>query len=198
MLNYPPPISTSSDSNKSIAGLKQPGRMFLKFQKGSDAGSSFERPCLLWTDGPDASYTVELFDIHSIRNPTLFELDDYTFAIPSRSFVVSTGDMFLMFEATDASQTTRVMTALQKIISRLAMKILMGDDGWMVQMMLSSSPAGRGSMAGGHYLENADPHSMTNVTNLLVEKTTAVPMKQTRERRSRMRLSSTYHAAHAV
>jgi len=213
LLNDPP---TSSESD--VPRLNRSGKMFLQFgtTARSDGLGKFEDPRLLWTDGQDVSYTLELLDIQSIRQPSPLELDiSYPFAIPAHSFFLTTtnniisndvnksnsnesdahfGHTSLLFEAVDELQMTRVTTALRGIIGKLAKKIILGENDWVVQMMSASSvPGGRAVMSDTlDDLEGSSvvPRAMADVTDHLVKKTTL--MKRAQERRSKLR-SKTRH-----
>jgi len=188
MLSDPPPISGNRYNHSEAAGLKQPGNMVLLYGNQSNPGS--KQPCLVWTDGSDLSYTIELLDIMSIRKPTLFELDCYVFAIPAQSFVISTPKTTLSFEASSESEATDVIVALQKITSRLARKIALGEDDWMVQMLPRSSSMARKEISSlaKELFKNVVPHAKTDVTHLLSENTSSVPTKKVPERRIKKRV----------
>ena len=166
--------------------------MFLQF--GSRVNKTYEQPRLLWTDGQDVSYTLELLDISSIRQPALYELESYyPFSIPANSFFVSTnGGTSLLFEAVDDVQMRRITSALQGIVARLAKKIVMGEQDWVCQMMLSSAGGESGQISSMNELEEMVPNAMADVTDHLVKKTTLVHektklMQQAHERRNRLR-----------
>lgn len=193
LLNDPPTSESTSPR------LNRSGKMFLQFGTRTVDDGNFEHPRLLWTDGQDVSYTLELLDIQSIRPPDMFELEEsnYPFAIPNHSFFVTTnGGTELLFEAVDELQMIRVTTSLRGIIGRLAKKIVMGENDWVVQMMLASV---RGVTQSLEELEAEAPYAMVDVTDQLVKKTTTASttsnmsglMRQAQERRNRMR--STRH-----
>lgn len=90
---------------------------------------------------------------------------------------------------------TRVTTALKGIVSRLARKIIMGENDWIVQMMLASSVGGQ-LQHSLEEIENVLPYAMADVTDHLVTKTTL--MTQALDCRSRMRLQTRGHSAMAL
>ena len=110
--------------------LNRKGKLFLKFgktQSSSDFSKTSYNPQLVWTDGYDVSYTIELFDIQSIRQPMLNETEEeYPIAMEELSFFVSTySGISLLFEAGDEMELIRVVAALKGIVSRLVKKIIM-------------------------------------------------------------------------
>ena len=111
--------------------LNRKGKLFLKFgpktQSSSDFSKTLYNPQLVWTDGYDVSYTIELFDIQSIRQPMLNETEEeYPIAMEELSFFVSTySGISLLFEAGDEMELIRVVAALKGIVSRLVKKIIM-------------------------------------------------------------------------
>ena len=126
--------------------------------------------------------------------------DSYPFTIPAHSFFLTTNDnnnddgndngtSSLLFEAVDELQMIRVTTALRGIIGKLARRIILGENDWLVQMMLASSSPVDGGPATSISLEdledNVVPCAMADMTDHLVRKTTL--MKQAQERRSKIR-----------
>ena len=99
------------------------------------------------------------------------------------------GTSSLLFEAVDELQMIRVTTALRGIIGKLARRIILGENDWVVQMMLASSSPVDGGPATSISLEdlegNVVPCAMADMTDHLVRKTTL--MKQAQERRSKIR-----------
>jgi len=189
LLNDPPASGTSGPR------LNRAGKMFLQYGTRSAEDGSFERPRLLWTDGHDVSYALELLDVRAIRPPEPSELEGtYPFAAPDRSFFISTSDgAALLFEALDGVQMTRVTSALRGIIGRLAKKIVMGENDWVVQMMLASVTGGAAQSL--EEVEGEAPRAMADAAEGLISRTTGL-MRQAQERRSRLR--STRHATTAT
>ena len=110
--------------------LNRKGKLFLKFgktQSSSDFSKTSFNPQLVWTDGHDVSYTIELFDIQSIRQPMLNETEEeYPILMEELSFFVTTyGGTSLLFEAGDEMELIRVVVALKGIVGRLVKKIVM-------------------------------------------------------------------------
>jgi len=198
LLNDPPTAQNNTPR------LNRSGKMILQFgTQSSNGDGKFEHPHLLWTDGHDVSYMLELLGIQSIRKPSAFELEDsYPFAIPAHSFFLTTnsnnddgndnGTSSLLFEAVDELQMIRVTTALRGIIGKLAKKIILGENDWVVQMMLASSSPVSGGPSTSISLEDLEggvvPCAMADMTDNLVKKTTL--MKQAQERRSKIRQRS--------
>ena len=158
--------------------------MFLKFGNTQPSGQ-FDHPQLCWADDNDANsyYHLELLSIQSVRKPTMFELENYTQAIPAHSFLVVTTDgTSLVFEAVDEVQMNRVSSALKWIISRLAKKIIIGEIDWIVQMMVA---AAGGVQNFDMDLESVVPDVKADCTDHLVKKTTLIGQAQ--KRRSHLR-----------
>ena len=116
--------------------LNRKGKLFLKFGKtqsstshdhGKKTTTAYDHPQLVWTDGYDVSYTIELFDIQSIRQPMLNETEEeYPILMEELSFFVTTyGGTSLLFEAGDEMELIRVVVALKGIVGRLVKKIVM-------------------------------------------------------------------------
>lgn len=187
LLNESPAALRNTGDSKQQRRL---GKMFLQFGTTQSNGQ-FDHPQLCWTDDKDANsyHHLELLSIQSVRQPTMFELENYTQAIPAHSFLLVTTDgTSLVFEAVDEVQMNRVSSALKGIISRLAKKILMGENDWMVQMMVAA--------AGGVQnlemdLESLLPNAMADFTDHLVKKTTL--MGQAQKRRSHLRSTRGQH-----
>ena len=123
LLNDPPDRSNGPRLNRK-------GKLFLKFgktQSSSDFSKTSFNPQLVWTDGHDVSYTIELFDIQSIRQPMLNETEEeYPILMEELSFFVTTyGGTSLLFEAGDEMELIRVVVALKGIVGRLVKKIVM-------------------------------------------------------------------------
>mmetsp|Transcript_1198 Transcript_1198/g.2995 ORF Transcript_1198/g.2995 Transcript_1198/m.2995 type:complete len:865 (-) Transcript_1198:165-2759(-) len=204
LFNDPPPTSETMYQGPR---LHRTGKMFLQFGvRGDNSGipGEFEQPRLFWTDGQSVSHSLELLDIASIRPPHPYELEgSYPFAIPDHSFFLFTNDgTTLLFEAVDEVQMIRVTTALRGIIGRLAKKIVMGENDWLVQMMMASvgcrgHEGGNGDSSGGgpqqqqrsslDGTEDNVPGAMADITDHLVRKQTSGLMRQAQERRSRLR-----------
>lgn len=133
-LNIPP------NKRRKMASHKRKGKLFLRF--GTRNSGKFEAPCFVWKDAVEESTpTMEgfsLFDISSIRKPSVFELDSFPMATADSSFFISKcdGDS-LLFEAIDNVQMTRVSSALKGIVAKMTRCIIMGDDAWMTQMLTS-------------------------------------------------------------
>lgn len=189
-LNDPP---TSEQPTR----LNRNGKMFLQFgeRNSSAINQVYNHPQLVWTDGNDVSYTLELLDIQSIRPPTFGELDEhYPFSVEEHSFFITThSGISLLFEAVDELQMTRIVSGLQGIAGRLAKKIIMGENDWIVQMMLTSVGVS-GEVKSLDELEQDMPQAFCNVTDHFVDKTTTLTlqkptgiMKGAYERRSRLR-----------
>lgn len=172
--------------------------------------SEFEHPRLVWTDGQAVTYSLELLDIVSIRSPDPNELKNkkggtyYPFSNAQNSFFVSTHDgTTLLFEAGDEMQMIQITTALRGIIGRLAKKIVMGENDWLVQMMLASvgdmggpNPLSQQQFISGgldKVVEEDVPHAMADVTDHLVGKQTTGLMRSAQERRSRLRSTRQQH-----
>ena len=158
--------------------------MFLKFGNAQPNGQ-FDHPQLCWADDNDANsyYHLELLSIQSVRKPTMFELENYTQAIPAHSFLVVTTDgTSLVFEAVDEAQMNRVSSALKWIIARLAKNIIMGENDWMIQMMVA---AAGGVQNFDMDLESVVPDVKADCTDHLVKKTTLIGQAQ--KRRSHLR-----------
>lgn len=103
-----------------------------------------------------------LFDISSIRKPSVFELDSFPMASVDSCFFVSRCDgNSLLFEAIDNVQMTRVSSALKGIVTKMTRSIIMGDDTWITQMLASVHGG-----AGDEYLVTAT----TDVTDHLIKK----------------------------
>ena len=190
----------TSFSAHTTARPRRSGRMFLRFGTRSEINGLFEHPSLLWTDGHGLSHGLQLLNIQSIRPASSPELKDtYPVANPARSFFVTThnnahdhsedgvndnGTTSSLFEAVDKLQMIRVTAALRGIIGRLAKKIIMGENDWMIEMMLarSSLPSSGG---GANSRVIGVPCAMTDVTDHLVKRTAL--MKDAHERRRKIR-----------
>ena len=111
--------------------LDRRGKLFLKFEKTTSSKKTvYDHPQLVWiSDGNDndVSYTIELFDIQSIRQPMQNEVEEqYPTAIKGLGFFVTTyGGVSLLFEAGDEMELVRVVVALKGIVGRLVKKIVM-------------------------------------------------------------------------
>ena len=135
----------------------------------------------------------------------MFDLEDSDpFAIPTHSFFVTMNSSnndngndnrtSLLFKAMDELQMTHVTTALRGIIGRLARKIIMGENDWVVQMMLAMSLAA-GPLPGGGpattiSLEDLEGSmilcAMADMMDHFVKKT--MLMTRAQERQSKIRL----------
>lgn len=102
----------------------------------------------------------------------------------SKDGVNDNGTTSSLFEAVDKLQMIRVTAALRGIIGRLAKKIIMGENDWMIKMMLamSSLPSSGG---GANPRVIGVPYAMTDVTDHLVKRTAL--MKDAHERRRKIR-----------
>ncbi len=123
-----------------MASQKRKGKLFLRF--GTRSSGKFEEPCFVWKDAiEDSNPAIEgfsLFDISSIRKPSVFELDNFPMAIADSSFFISKCDgESLLFEAIDNVQMTRVSSALKGIVAKMTRYIIMGHDAWMTQILAS-------------------------------------------------------------
>ncbi|KAL7550292.1 hypothetical protein ACHAWF_013571 [Thalassiosira exigua] len=177
--------------------LRRSGKMFLEFGTRNPVDRNFDHPRLTWTsddddDGRRTSRCIELLDIRSIREPTPAQAERRPSAAPSRSFVLSTnGGEAHLFEAVDETQAERIGAALRGIVSRLARKIVMGENDWLVGMMLSSKKGGAGAPRPGGGVVPTKPEgadvldAVASATDRLVG-TTAL-MKQAHVMRSSMR-----------
>ena len=93
--------------------------MFAAFDK------TYDHPQLVWTaDGEDLSHTLEILDVHSVRQ--FRELDaNYPFAMKGQSFFVTTNSgVSLLFEAVSEVQMSRIVSALRGIVQNLSKKII--------------------------------------------------------------------------
>lgn len=122
--------------------------MFIRF--GSRSKGIFEDPCFIWKDAdgrvssfaPKKSFTaterIGLFDVLSIKKPTMIELDGYPLAIPENCFILLMNNgASLLFEAIDNFQMTRISTAIRGIVAKMARNIVTGDNAWVTQMLTS-------------------------------------------------------------
>jgi len=157
-LNIPP------NKRHKMASQKRKGKLFLRF--GTRNNGKFEEPSFVWKDAMENSTpTMEnfsLFDISSIRKPSVFELDSFPMASADSCFFVSRCDgNSLLFEAIDNVQMTRVSSALKGIVAKMTKSIITGDDTWITQMLASV----HGS-SGDEYIVTAT----TDVTDHLIKK----------------------------
>jgi hypothetical protein len=135
--------------------------------------STFSSPGLL----PNPIDSICLFDIQSMRKPTIFELDSYPQAIAGNSFFLSTNNgTSLLFEAINDVQIDRVTTGLKGVVSKLVRDIITGDNGWIVQMMTSVGANVLG-------VDGSASYAMTNVTDQLVKKTLVEEARVMRRKR---------------
>ena len=147
---------------------------------GSRSNGRFDHPRLVWS-GLDETQSVDLFDIVSLREPSLLELDNYPLAVPAHCFFLETSSASgcnLLFEAVDETQMRRVMSGLVHIVGKLARWVVAGDDSWVAQTMLANI----GSV---DVVESAVPIAMVDVTNHLVQtaKCDALKMMANKKRR---------------
>ena len=87
-------------------------------------------PRLGWFDVDDADDTfgIDLFDIRSLERPSPIDLQDYPYAIPSRTIVLKSsrlGDF--VFEATTEAVTRRFIHGMRWVVARLAFNLVIGN-----------------------------------------------------------------------
>lgn len=187
LLNDPPSAERSTGPR-----LNRAGKMYLQFGTRGGVDGKYDHPRLLWTDGQDVSYELEVLDISSINRPAPNDLEgSYPFAVGAHSFFLSTNSgTSLLFEAVDETQTKRITKALRSIVRRLARKIIMGESDWIVQMMLAtvgtaSGDGTRGVISSLEELEEAAPCAMADATDHMVKCSTLVMQAHDRRRRRR-------------
>jgi hypothetical protein len=92
--------------------------------------NNFCAPRLGWADTkhPDDKFGIDLFDIQSLDRATPSNLNDYPFAIPSRSiFLKLTRGRDFVFEASSEGEARRLIHGFRWIVARLAFNLVIGN-----------------------------------------------------------------------